>query len=133
METKGFSLVRLIIFFATIILLAVIAVPYLTNSEKASTAAAREALRKLSIAAENYASSHSGVYPASVDELGEFIALAGTYCASASGAVTVSGEYSYACTLGSGGYAFSASPVTPGSGGNVTYTVTTGGVFSPAF
>ncbi|MDD5116557.1 MAG: hypothetical protein PHW98_05800 [Candidatus Omnitrophica bacterium] len=132
MKVKGFSLSRMMILFTIFILLAVIAFPYLTTSEKASAAAAKEAIRKLSIAAENYATSHSGAYPASVDELGEFIASAGKYCASATGATTVCGEYSFACTLGSGGYTFSASPVVAGSAGNITYTATTGGLIDPS-
>jgi Tfp pilus assembly protein PilE len=132
MENEGFSLVKVIIILAIVILLAVIALPYLTTSDKANALTARESLRKLSIAAENYAAAHSGAYPASVDELSGFIASAGSYCANASGAITVSGEYSYACALGSGGYTFSAAPVA-GSGGKVTCTVTTGGVFNPAF
>lgn len=132
MERKGFSLVKVIIILAIVILLAVIALPYLTTSDKANALTARESLRKLSIAAENYAAAHSGAYPVSVDELSGFIASAGNYCANASGAITVSGEYSYACALGSGGYTFSAAPVA-GSGGKVTYTVTTGGVLNPAF
>jgi len=132
MKKNGFSLVEVMIILVIVILLAVIAIPYLTAPGKSSEAAAREALRKLSIAAENYSASHSGAYPASVAELTEFIASAGSYCANSNGAATVSGEYSYACTLGSGGYTFSASPVTAGSSGNVTYSVTTGGVFNPS-
>ena len=131
MKKRGFTLVEVMIILAIVVLLIVIAVPYLTTSEKANTIAAREALRKLSIAAENYATSHSGVYPASVPELGAFINSAEGYCADASGAPTASGDYSFSCILGSGGYTFAAAPVTAGSGGNVTYTVTTGGVFNP--
>jgi len=132
MKKNGFSLVEVMIILVVVILLAVIAIPYLTASRKSSEITAKEVLRKLSIAAENYAASHSGVYPASVVELTEFIASAGSYCANSNGAATVSGEYSYACTLGLGGYTFSASPVTAGSGGSITYTVTTGGVFNPS-
>lgn len=132
MSGKGFAMVEIIIILMIIVLLAVIAVPYLTTSEKASAITAREALSKLSVAAENYATFHSGAYPASVIELTEFIASAGSYCANATGAITVSGGYSYSCTLGPGGYVFSASPVmADSSGSGATYTVTTGGVLTP--
>jgi len=131
MVRKGFILVEGIIILTIIALLAVIAVPYLTTSEKVNAQAAKETLRKLSIAAENYASSHSGAYPVSVAELTESIASAGSYCVNATGSTTVVGEYSYACTLAAGGYTFAASPVIAGASGGVTYTATTGGALSP--
>jgi Tfp pilus assembly protein PilE len=131
MPRKGFSLVEIIIILTIIVLLAVIAVPYLKTSEKASDQAAKEALRKLSIAAENYATSHSGAYPVSVTELNKFIASAGSYCANASGATTLVGEYSYACILAANGYTFTASTVIAGSGADMTYTATTGAVLTP--
>jgi len=131
MHGKGFILVETIIVLAIIVLLAVIAVPYLTTSGEKNALAAKETLRKLSIAAENYASSHSGAYPASVTELTGFISSAGSYCADASGATTISGEYSYACNLAASGYTFSASPVIAGVNKKITYTATTGGVFKP--
>ena len=131
MNRKGFSLVEIIIILVIIILLAVIAVPYLATSVKANATAAKEVIRKLSVAAENYATNHNGAYPTSVTELTKFIASAGSYCTNATGATTVTGDYSYACTLGAGGYTFTACPVVAGSGGNVTYTATTGGVLTP--
>ncbi|MDD5505644.1 MAG: hypothetical protein PHR73_02680 [Candidatus Omnitrophica bacterium] len=131
MHGKGFTLVEIIIILAIIVLLAVIAVPYLTTSGENNAMAAKENLRKLSIAAENYASFHSGAYPASVTELTGFLSSAGSYCSDASGATTISGEYSYACNLAASGYTFSASPVIVGGNKGVTYTAATGGVFKP--
>jgi Tfp pilus assembly protein PilE len=131
MSKKGFTLVEIIIILSIIILLAIIALPYLTTSEKANAMTARGNLYKLSVAAENYASSHSGAYPVSVVELGEYVNSAGSYCANATGVTTVVGEYSYACVLSGGGYTFTASPVTAGVNGSVTYTATTGGVLTP--
>ena len=130
MDRRGLTLAEIIIILVIIVLLAAIAVPYLTTSVKINAKTARETLRKLSIAAENYAASHSGAYPASVAELTDFIASAGTYCANATGATTVAGEYSYACILTAGGYTFTASPVIAGANGAVTYTATTGGVLA---
>ena len=131
MNRKGFVLVEIVIVLIIIVLLAAIAVPYLATSGKINAITAKETLRKFSIAAENYATSHRGAYPASVTELTEYMALAGSYCANATGATTVVGEYSYACTLTAGGYTFAASPVTAGVNGSVTYTATTGGVLTP--
>ncbi|MDD5560669.1 MAG: hypothetical protein PHT50_00855 [Candidatus Omnitrophica bacterium] len=130
MKKNGFVLVEIIIILVIAVLLGVIAVPYLTTSVKASQAAAKETLRKLSIAAENYAASHNGAYPASIAELSGFIALADSYCANAAGATTVVGEYSYACILAAEGYTFTACPVITGAGGGVTYTAATGGVLA---
>ncbi|MBU0548485.1 MAG: hypothetical protein KJ710_02855 [Candidatus Omnitrophica bacterium] len=131
MFRKGFTLVESIIILTIIVLLTVIVVPYLTTSGKINATTAKEILRKLSVAAENYATSHSGAYPARVAELTDFIASAGSYCANATGATTVMGEYSYACTLSEDGYTFTASPVITGTNGSVTYTATTGGVLTP--
>jgi competence protein ComGC len=131
MTGKGFALVEIIIILVIIILLVAIAVPYLTTSEESSAVTAKENLRKLSIAAENYASSHGGAYPASVIELTGFISSAGSYCADATGATTVAGGYSYACNLSAAGYVLLASPVTAGANKKITYTATTGGVLKP--
>lgn len=131
MNRRGFTLVEIIIILSIIVLLAIVAVPYLTTAQKANAITAREVLRKLSIAAENYATSHSGAYPISITELTEFNASADNYCANTTGATTVVGEYSYACTLGAGGYTFAASPVIAGANGSVTYTATTGGALTP--
>jgi len=131
MDKRGLALAEIIIVLVIIVLLAVIALPYLTTSGKVNAAAAKETLRKLSVSAENYAASHSGAYPASVEELTGFIASAANYCANASGAVTAVGDYNYACILASDGYTFTASPVTAGAGGLVTYTAVTGGTLSP--
>ena len=131
MYKRGFTLVEIIIILSIIILSAVVAVPYLATSGKAGAMTARDNLHKLSIAAENYASSHSGVYPVSVAELAEYVNLVGSYCVNAAGAPTVVGEYSYACVLSGGGYNFTASPVIAGVNGSVTYTATTGGVLTP--
>jgi len=132
MPVKGFILTRTIIVLAIIVLLAIIALPYLGTSERSSVSSVREVLYKLSVAAENYAAAHNGAYPASVSELSVFNASADSYCANSNGAVTACGEYNYACTLSAAGYTFSASPVVAGSGGNTAYTVTTGGVFNPS-
>jgi Tfp pilus assembly protein PilE len=130
MSKKSLTLVEIIIMLAIIVLLVAIAFPHLKMPSK-SGETAKAALRRLSIAAENYATAHKGFYPASVAELSEFIPSAGSYCANATGAITIVDEYSYACILTPGGYTFSAGTDTVEEEGEGAYTVTTGGVFTP--
>ncbi|MDP2941527.1 MAG: prepilin-type N-terminal cleavage/methylation domain-containing protein [Candidatus Omnitrophota bacterium] len=132
MKRRGFTLVEIMIVVAIIALLAAIAIPNLLSARKtANNAAAKATLRSFSTAAETYATSNSGIYPATVPTLGSFIASAANYCADAAGAATAVQGYNYACTLTAGGYTFSATPITLGTTGDYTYTVTTGGVLSP--
>ncbi|MDD5476636.1 MAG: prepilin-type N-terminal cleavage/methylation domain-containing protein [Candidatus Omnitrophica bacterium] len=135
MNRKGFTLVEIMIVVAIIALLAAIAVPNLLSARRtANEAAAKATVRSLSTAAETFSTSHSGAYPTDIlgaGNLQDFIASAGSYCANATGTATAVQGYNYACTLTSGGYTFVASPVTPGTTGNVTYTASTGGVLTP--
>jgi len=138
MKRKGFTLVEIMIVVAIIALLAAIAIPNLLSAKKtANEAAAKATVRSLSTAAEVYATSNSGTYPAIVGVIGPpatgltaFITSASSYCADAPGTATGVQGYSYSCTFTAGGYPIVARPARAASG-SVTYTATTGGVLTP--
>lgn len=126
MNKKGLTLVESMLSVAIIILLIAIAIPAVKRMS--NERAARASVLSLSAAAETYAKSHSGVYPARLDELTASVSSAPDFCSDLSGkAVKSSRGYNYKCISTAGGYTFEASPITSGITGSVTYTVTTGG------
>ncbi len=113
---------------AIIALLAAIAIPNLLRAKiSANDALAKGTLRSLSTASETFATSNSGNYPGNVTSLTGATPpyITTNYCNG-----TLSG-YQYVCTFGTGGYTFVATPVTVGTSGTTTYTMTTGGALTP--
>ena len=125
---QGFTLVEIMIVVAIIALLAAIAIPNLLRAKiSANDALAKATIRSLSTASESFATANSGNYPGTITSLtGATPAYVNTaYCAT-----TVSG-YNYVCTMTSSTYTFAAVPVTVGTSGTTTYTITTGGILTP--
>ena len=126
---KGFTLVEIMIVVAIIALLAAIAIPNLLRAKiSANDALAKQTLRTLSTSSETFATANTGNYP------GDAASLTGAtppyintnYCTGSS----ISG-FTYGCTMSSGGYTFTAVPVTVGTSGTTTWTMTTGGILTP--
>ncbi len=127
---QGFTLVEIMIVVAIIALLAAIAIPNLLRAKmSANDAAAKATLKSLSTVSETYAASNSGSYPTAMT------ALTGATPPYISKDYCLGGPYAsftYDCSgMLVGGYTYTATPVTVGTSGTTTYTITTGGVLTP--
>jgi len=128
MNKKGFTLIEIMIVVAIIALLIAIVITNLSAKRTVNTVAAKANILALSKAAEGYAVSHNGVYPANAAAIAPYIAQATVLCAS-SAASPVQG-YVYNCTgLSAAGYTLTATPAGVAAG-ETTFSVTNGRVIT---
>ena len=126
---RGFTLVEIMIVVAIIALLAAIAIPNLLRAKiSANDALAKSTLRSLSTASETFATANTGNYPTDIASLTGATPpyLNKAYCSS------VNSGFSFTCTFAAGSYTFVGAPVTVGTSGTTTFTITTGGVLTPS-
>ena len=129
---SGFTLVEIMIVVAIIALLAAVGIPSLLNARRtANDAAAFANAKSMATEMETFAAgAGNGAYPVKADLLAN--SISDRLCADDAAGATVSGGFSYGCTLATTGYTIVATPSTCGSTGTTDYTMGTGAVSSTA-
>lgn len=124
----GANVGNFMIVVAVVALLAAIAIPNLLRAKiSANDALAQGTLRAFAVASETYAKANVGYYPNSINDLTNATPayLNRDYCDQ-----NISG-YIYTCIFDESGYQITATPVTVGTSGTTTFTITTGGIMNP--
>lgn len=125
LNRSAFTLVEIMIVVAIIALLAAIAIPNLLRARlTANDSVAQATLKAMATAAETYASANSGQYPGDMNSMTTavppFISTNWVTRGPFSGYTFGAG------IMGVTGYAFDATPVTVGTTGTRSYTISTG-------
>jgi len=116
---------------AIIALLAAIAIPNLLRARvNANETNAQATLRTISTACESWAAANNGNYPAAITDL---TGATPPYLNENYIATSPRQGYNFACgTMSTAAYTCTATPVTAGTTGTRTFTITTGGVLTAA-
>jgi prepilin-type N-terminal cleavage/methylation domain-containing protein len=122
---EGFTLVEIMIVVAIILLLAIMAIPNMVRTRiNANDTSARAALKSISTALENYYGINN-IYPTDPSVL---LGDTPPYLSQDYFAAAYNG-YNFTYTITNYSYTITATPITPGTTGTSTVTITTGSVF----
>lgn len=129
-KEASFTLVEIMVVVGLIALLAMFAIPNLLRARlTANVSIAQTILKTISTAAENYAASNNGNYPAETTQLtdGTPAYLNENYCDG-----EVRSGYVFDCSFNSdnSGYTLTAQPTNCSLTGDKSFTMSTGGILS---
>ena len=126
-NTKGFTLVEIMIVVAIIALVAIIAIPGLLRARvTANETFARATLKTISNACESYAAVNYGQYPTIMADL---MGVAPPYLNQDYTIAPLRG-HNFACVFAIAGYSCAATPVACNRTGTKIFTITTGAVLT---
>ncbi|MFA5276308.1 MAG: prepilin-type N-terminal cleavage/methylation domain-containing protein [Candidatus Omnitrophota bacterium] len=131
LKREAFTIIEILVVVLIIAVISAIIIPNLFAARRvANETAAKSNLRGMAAAAETLYASKSH-YPDDLTEFEGFFPSVNSFCVDLSGTKSQYKGYDYSCTSDANAYTFEASPITLGTTGSITYTVTTGAILTP--